>query len=261
VSDAGSPPPPPPPPNLTPPPGYVAYTPTPGAAVPLRRVGGLRTAIGILLAVYALAAGISIAVTPTAIDAADEFLSSDRGSTAENDFLEKLAPFTIASVLVGLSMLAIVVLSMIWLYRIVSNHRAVGRRTSWSPGWAIGGWFLPPLIVYAIPMLVLRESWKASDPSSTPGDEGWRQSPVNPIVYVWWVVYGLVPIVFVITGITFQAAEFSRDIQDLARSMRDDVGFTVAQSAVSIVGALLWALLVRGLTARHTALTGEGPRR
>ena len=37
-------------------------------------------------------------------------------------------------------------------------------------------------------------------------------------------------------SITFQAAEFSRDIQDLARSMRDDVGFTVAQSAVTALG-------------------------
>jgi hypothetical protein len=261
VSDAGSPPPPPPPPSLTPPPGYAAYSPGVGSTAPLRRVGGLRTAIAILLAVYAVASGITIAVMSSVLDAADEYLASDRSNADEDEFLERLAPFSIASVLVGLATLAIFVLSIIWLYRIVSNHRAIGRRTSWSPGWAIGGWFVPPLVVYAVPMLVLRESWKAADPSVPPGDDRWRQSAVNPIVYVWWVVYGLAPIVFLITGVAFQTATFSREIEDLADSMRDNVGFTVAQSIVGIVAALAWALLVRGLTARHATLTGESIRR
>ena len=256
MSDAGfTPPPPPPPPNLTPPPGYAAYAPTFGSAVPLRRLGGLRTAIVVLLAVYAVAAAIAIAVLPAMVDAADQFLADE---ISEDEYLEKLGPFVITSLLTGVATVAIFVLSIIWLFRIVSNHRSIGRRTSWSPGWAIGSWFVPPLIVYAVPMLVLRESWKASDPAVSPGDDGWRQSAVNPIVYVWWALYGLAPIVFLVAGVTIQAGTFgSQDTEDLAEFLRDRVGFSIAQSAIGILAAIAWALLVRGLSARHTMLTGE----
>ena len=64
--------------------------------------------------------------------------------------------------------IALVVLSIIWLYRVPPNHRALGRALTWAPGWAIGGWFLPPLL-YVIPLLVLREAWKAADPAVPPG--------------------------------------------------------------------------------------------
>ncbi|MGI9030547.1 MAG: DUF4328 domain-containing protein [Ilumatobacteraceae bacterium] len=255
MSDAGSsPPPPPPPPNLAPPPGYAGYSASPWSAVPLARVGGMRTAITVLLAVYAVAGVVSILVLPRVTEAADDYLA---GTIDEDEFLERFGPFVITGALTGLATLAIFVLSIIWLHRIVGNHRAMGRRTQWSPGWAVGGWFVPPLVVYAIPMLVLRESWKASDPSSQPGDDSWRQSPVNPIVYVWWVLFGLAPIVFVIAGVAFQGATFGQDTDDLADSLRDNAGLTTAQSIVSIAAAVAWFLLVRGLTARHTALTGE----
>ncbi len=258
VSDAGSPPPPPPPPNLTPPPGYEGYTPNLSEALPLRRVGGLRTAILVLLGVYVLGAVVSLAATPAVTDAADEYLD---GVIDEDEFLERLAVNGIAGLLTVGATLAILVLSIIWLYRIVANHRAIGRRGSWAPGWAIGGWFVPPLVVYAIPMLVLRESWKASDPTVPTGDERWRQSPVHPVVYVWWVLYGLAPIVFIAAGVTFQTGNLSQDSEDLADSLRDSAALTVAQGLVGVAAAVAWALLIRGLTARHTELTGEAQRR
>jgi hypothetical protein len=257
VSDAGSTPPPPPPPNLTPPPGYAAYEPTLAGAVSLRRVQGLRTAIVILLGVYAIGALVALFATPVAVDAARKYLDSARTSSDEDDFLGSVAVTGISGFLTVAATIAIVVLSMIWLYRIVGNHRAIGRRTSWSTGWAIGGWFVPPLIVYAVPMLVLRESWKASDAAVPPGDDRWRQNPVNPIVYVWWVLYGLAPIVFIAAGVTFETSGFGQDPDDLADSLIEGQALTMAQSIVGVLSAIAWALLVRGLTARHVALTGE----
>ena len=257
VSDAGSTPPPPPPPNLTPPPGYAGYEPTLAGAMTLKRIHGLRTAILILLGVYAIGALISVAVTPAAVDAAEEYLESARGSSDEDELLESVAVTGIAGFLTVAATIAIVVLSIIWLYRVVGNHRAIGRNTSWSSGWAIGGWFVPPLVVYAVPMLVLRESWKASDPAVEPGDERWRQSPVNPIVYVWWVLYGLAPIVFIVAGVTFETSGFGQNADELAESLRDGQGFTMAQGVVGFLSAVAWALLVRGLSARHVGLTGE----
>jgi hypothetical protein len=55
---------------------------------------------------------------------------------------------------------------------------------TWSPGWAIGGWFIP----YAnlvIPFLVLRESWKAAEaPFLPPG--AWRQVRLPSWTGWWW---------------------------------------------------------------------------
>ena len=73
---------------------------------------------------------------------------------------------------------------MIWLFRIAKNHQALGRRLTWAPGWAIGGWFLPP-IVYVIPTLMLRESWKAADPEVPAGDERWKSSSDSPLLWIW----------------------------------------------------------------------------
>lgn len=258
MSDPGSPPPPPPPPNLAPPPGYAGYTPSLGAAVPLRRVTTLRTAILVLLAVYAVGSIITIAATPTVVNAAEDFLD---GTLTEDEFLERLAVNAIAGLLTVGATIAIVVLSIIWLYRIVANHRAIDRRTTWAPGWAIGGWFVPPLVLYVVPMLVLRESWKAADPSVPPGDDRWRNSSENPMIYVWWVLYGLAPIIFIAAGVTFQVGSFSQDADELADSLRDGQGFTIAQGLVGVLSAIAWALVVRGLTARHTELTGEARAR
>jgi hypothetical protein len=252
VSDVG--PPPPPPPSLTPPPGYAAYQPNLSAAVPLRRVRGLGTAIVVLLGIYSLAAILQAATIPRSVDAARDLLA-DR--IDDDKFTEDLTPFTLSSFLTSAATLAIVVLTIIWLFRVAANHRSIGRQLSWAPGWAIGGWFLPPFILYVIPMLMLRESWKAADPSVPPTDQRWRQSAVNPVVYVWWVLYGLVPIVFLVSGLTFQRSTFGGNERDIADAIEDQQGFMIAQVLSGVAAAVAFALLVRWLTMRHSRLTGE----
>jgi hypothetical protein len=257
VSDAG-PPPPPPPPGLTPPPGYAGYQPSLAATVPLKRVGGLGKAIMILLAVSAVGAVLQAATTPTAVDAARDLIV---GAIDEDQFNEDLAPFSLAALLTGAAFIAIVVLTMIWLYRIIANHRTLERRLTWAPGWAIGGWFLPPFVLYVIPLLVFIESWKAADPTVPPGDQRWKQSSISPLVWIWWVVYGLVPIIFIIQGTTFDTANFSQDATDVAEAIEDQQGFMIANNLSTVVSAIAFFLLVRALTARHARLTGESAQR
>ena len=60
----------------------------------------------------------------------------------------------------GALQIAAAVVVIIWMYRLAWNHRALHRGGTWGPAWAIGGWFLPP-IVYVIPTLMLHELWKA----------------------------------------------------------------------------------------------------
>ncbi len=255
MSDEGSPPPPPPPPNLSPPPGYAAYQSTYSDAVPLKRVGGLYKTILVLAGVYVVGSIIILAVTPSAVDSAKDFLN-DR--ITEDDFTDDYAAYGLAGAFVGIAQLALAVVVMIWLYRVAKNHRLLGRRTTWAPLWAIFGWFLPPLL-FIIPLLMLRETWKASEPTAPAGDDRWKQTGESPLVWIWWVLFGLAPTVLQLIGIG-QWRAMTNDNRDIADAIDDRLGLLLIQGVIAIAGVIAWALLARAITARHTALTGEARR-
>ena len=184
-------------------------------------------------------------------DAAEEFLRTGDEDAFEDD----LAVNGLTSLLAGAASIAVIVLSIIWLYRIAANHRALARQLTWAPGWAIAGWILPPLL-FIIPLLMIRESWKASAPDVPPGSQEWKQKGDSPLVWVWFLLYSIVPIVLAILG----AAQFwnvSRDTEDLAEYFDEQVPLIVAQGVVTVLAAIAWALVVREITRRHSQLTGE----
>ena len=194
------PPPPPPPPNLAPPPGYAGYESNPAAGAQIKRIGGLRTAILILLGVFVVGTVIQTIGMPQVVDAAKDLIAGD---ITDDEFIDDLAAYNLSGGLTLVSQVALIVLTMIWLFRIAKNHVALGRRLTWGPGWAIGSWFVPP-IVYVIPFLMLRESWKAADPDVPPGDERWKAGRDTPLVWAWGVLYVVVPIVFIVVGLRQQ---------------------------------------------------------
>jgi hypothetical protein len=245
--------PPPPPPNLAPPPGYTAYSQNLSAAVDLKRIGGLAKAILVLLVVFAVGTIIQIAGIPGVVDASKDFAD---GTIDDDQFRDDVGRFQVLGSLGGLAQLALVVLSVIWLYRIVKNHVAIGRRVTWKPWAAIAGWVLPPLL-YIIPLLLLREHWKAADPKVAPGDDSWKRTGDNPTIWVWFVVYSIVPIVLSVAGANQQLRSFGAELDDLADMYVDSQGLLIAQSVVGIASAVAWGVLVRQFTQRHTELTGE----
>jgi hypothetical protein len=159
-----------------------------------------------------------------------------------------------------LPFIATVVLSMIWLYHVVRSNIGAGRRGTWGPGWAIGGWFLPPLVLYVIPMLVLREAWRASDPDVAIGDERWKRGAVHPVLWIWWVLYGLAPAVFIAMSLAGVARNqftgVGGDTRDTAQAIVDYEGLVYAQSIVTLLAAAAWAALVWLWTARHERFLG-----
>jgi hypothetical protein len=244
----------PPPPPLAPPEGYAGYAPT-NWATGMRRVSGLSKAILILLIVYAIGQAITTAMTPTAVDAAVEYLDT----RDEDAFNDDLVGFTAGSWLTGAAQIALIVLSVIWLYRIVANHRGLGRQTTWGPAWAIAGWVLPPQL-YIIPLLVLRESWKAAAPEVPPGSPDWKRQGEPALVWVWFLVYSITPIILLGLGAN-QFRSMGTDREDFAEYFRDQENLIIAGGIVSILGAIAWALVVRELSRRHSQLTGEATLR
>jgi hypothetical protein len=247
VSDPG-PEPPPPPPNLAPPPGYVGFT----GSSPERvaSIVRLRTFVLVALGLYAIVVVYQMATTPGIVDTSRDFLA---GRIDEAQYTDEIAPGA-ASALLQLPFLATIVLSMVWLHHLVRSNIESGRRGTWAPGWAIGGWFLPPLVLYIIPMLVLRETWQLSDPQR-PGGDGWKRSSVHPVLWIWWVLYGIAPAVFIglsVAGVLRnQFTGIGGDERDAAQAIVDYAGLVYVQSAVTLCAAAAWAGLVWLWTARH----------
>jgi hypothetical protein len=246
--------PPPPPPGLSPPPGAVGYQSGPWGAVTLERVGGLAKALTVVLIVNALGQIVTALFLRGQIDNARDLIAE---RIDDDTFLERQLGFSGVSLLTGGTTLAAAVLTMIWLYRVARNHRSLRRQTTWAPGWAVGGWFLPPLL-YVIPTLMVREHWKAADPSSPPGDDSWRRGPEPWLVWVWFFVYSVAPILVLFRGdTTVLGPGFGANAEDLAESLVDAESSLWMSAALSFIAAILWLVIVRGLTARHRQLTGE----
>lgn len=249
----GSPLPPPPPPGsqLAAPPGYVGYTPSPMSSVTLKRVGAVSRAAQIVVAIAALGAVAAFAAGLAISDDAEQYLDGD---LSRSDFQTAILPYSLVGLVQGAATLAAVVLVIIWMYRMAANHRTLRRDGRWGPGWAVGGWVLPPFL-YIIPFLMFRELWKASDPSVPIGGE-WRTASVSPVVTAWFVVYGPVSlIVQVLTAST--TFNFSNSERALAEQIVDNQAMTGVAAAVGLAAGALFIAMARTLTHRHRRLIGE----
>lgn len=227
-------------------------------SVRLQRVGGLAKALVVLTVVAAALTVLSAVLTAGVLGDAEDYVA---GRITEDDFLEAYAPVVLLTTAQGVTQLAAAVVTIIWMFRIATNHRTLGRTGFWSPGWAVAGWFLPPGFLFVIPFLVLRQLWRASDPSVPVGDERWRDGPVAPVVPAWWVLFGPLPLILSIVSIIRGSGPFGgglgADTVDLADAIDDGYPLTVVTTIVLVLAAVAWVALVRGLTGRHRRLTGE----
>jgi hypothetical protein len=151
--------------------------------------------------------------------------------------------------------ITILVLLIIWMWRVAKNAELLGRTGArLGPGWAIGGWFVP-FANLVIPLLVMLNLWRGSDPDSPPRDPLWRKRPASPLVGWWWAFY------------LASLLKFGADAGDDGTiSNRSELENLRTQDIVAIVGmaatvaaAVLLVLVVRRLTARQTTLLGNTP--
>ena len=242
---------PPPPPNMAPPPGYVPYGgQTYGAFSAFRPVDGLGRWLTWLVIIQIPLQIISLLALLSIRHKARDFLDGD---ISEADYTSSASPLAIVGFLSGAITVAIVVLTMIWMFRMAKNQQTMQRMGTWSQGWAIGGWFCPPCVLYVVPYLMFKDLWKSSDPES---GFDWRQNPVGGIVHVWWVLYGLVPIAFVTA--TFANLRVGQSVEDAAKAIDRTYTLTAIANVVQVGAAIAYVMLVRQLTARHKLVIHEG---
>lgn len=259
-SSSSGPVPPPPPPGLTAPPGYVPFQNAPTPTGQLQRVGGLAKWTMVATAIAGIVAVISTALVIPVLDDASGYVD---GTVTEDEFNDAYLPSQLLTTLGTVVGLAAGVFTILWMYRIANNLRVFSRKTTFAPVFAILGWILPPFL-YVLPLLVLREMWKASDPGPPVGDTGWRSGSVNPLLYVWFVIYGLIPavlqalIAYSTVSSLFDGGFSASDSTRVTAEALDASGqYTVIAGVLTAVAAVVWIVFVKQLTARHVELTGE----
>ena len=118
-------------------------------------------------------------------DAIDTFLATGdfRDLERSDDWFAILA---LPSAAVGI---AAIVLFLVWFARAYRNLPALGiRRLRFTPGWAVGAWFVPFLNLWR-PKSIANDIWKGSDPDLPWPTADWRNARVAPLVHWWWGIY------------------------------------------------------------------------
>ncbi len=253
-------PPPPPPSVLTAPPGYVAFRNAPTPVGQLKRVGGLAKWAMISTAASGIVGVVAAVLLLPVLDKASGFLD---GTVTEDEFNDAYLSSQLLSTLGAVVGLAAGVFTVLWMFRIASNLRVYSRRTTFSPVFAIVGWLLPPFL-FVLPLLVLRELWKASDPATPAGDEGWRTTSVDPLLYAWFLFYGIIGgviqaivAVSTVSSLLDSGISTSDSTRVTAESLESGGVLTIVSAGVTLIAAALWILFVRRSTTRHVELTGE----
>ncbi len=211
----------------------------------------------ILTAVAGVASLASAVLSANLAAKAQDYLD---GRISEDAFLNANEIAPLVQLLSAGPLVAAGVFGVIWMYRIATNVRTLGRATTFAPIFAIFGWMLPPFL-FILPLLILRELWKASYLDNPPSSNGWRASGENRLLYLWFVVYGVIPATLTAVSLesVFNAAlNLDTDTRSIAEVTASMGGAELIIGGVfSVVSAVVWILLVKQFTARHVALTGE----
>ena len=129
---------------------------------------------------------------------------------------------------------------LMWVHRSHRNLSALGAQgLKFTPGWAVGWWFIPILNLFQ-PFRIIREIWRASDPSVAIGT-AWRAAPSSPLIGWWW---GL----FLASVVYFQVSGDAPISLYLLTATVD-----IATDLFGVIAAVLAIRLVLRIEARQTA--------
>ncbi|ONI83672.1 hypothetical protein ALI22I_34980 [Saccharothrix sp. ALI-22-I] len=135
--------------------------------------------------------------------------------------------------------IATAVVLVIWLYR--ARRNALGGKHQFSPGWEIGGWFIPFASCYIPVRVVLDIGWAGAPVG--------RRATVTVPVAVWWTAWVLA----LPTG-------FQKTSTDTSFYIGFSLGSTWASALCLAVAAAALAVVVHRITVDQERAAGYRPR-
>ncbi|HXG64467.1 MAG TPA: DUF4328 domain-containing protein [Blastocatellia bacterium] len=137
------------------------------------------------------------------------------------------------------------VLFLIWIYRAHQNLPALGALgLKYSPGWAVG-WFFVPCLNLIRPFQVVTEIWKASSPEMDSKDgTSWQYATTSPIIAFWWGAW----IVSNILGRLDFRMSFNAETAD---ALITAIQVSILSCIVSAIAAVLAIIMISQMDARQ----------
>jgi len=166
----------------------------------------------------------------------------------------------------GIFYLATAVAFLNWIYRAYRNLTSLGvQDRKYSPGWAVG-WFFVPVLSLVRPFQLMLELWHGSDPSglerdAAPAGPSIQSRPGTPPLVGWWWAVFLVSCVLgrIVLQMSLAQHPTLDQLQTLSvlLVLSDAVDVAAALLAIGVIGRITsWqaerAERVRQITDEHT---------
>ena len=102
--------------------------------------------------------------------------------------LDNQMRMVVISVINVVLLVASMITFLMWIYRAYENLTNLNITSlNFTPGWAVGNWFIPILSLYK-PYTVVREIWEETQDYTLPADQ--KQNITKPtLVGIWWAIY------------------------------------------------------------------------
>ena len=226
---------------------------------PPRSLGTLQAVAVAGLTVIAIVAALRIYADARYIAVLDDLIDGRQPDPGEAGDAEDLAEATDAALTFALYLLGPAVF-LPWFYTAYSNLRRFGlRNLRYTPGWAIGSWFIPIFNLFR-PKQIANDLYRGTAGGTLHGTGRIDSHPVSPLLHWWWAVYILLGVV-IGYAISYYSDEDPFSSGSLAfDSLTDERAFYVGDliaSGVAIVAAGLAALVVRRITADQHSLMAK----
>jgi len=153
----------------------------------------------------------------------------------------------LVSAIVGAAFVAAIVFFIRWFHAAYKNLVPLGQpNLRFTPGWAIGGWFVPVLNLWR-PKQIANDIWRGSEPDApTFHAEAWKTVAVPLFLTAWWAGW----IAATYLGNLAARAWFGNDSP---RDLRAADLLDIASLVLDIGAAVLAIIVVRRLTERQAA--------
>jgi hypothetical protein len=219
--------------------------PVPVPTLRWRSLDGLTKALAVLLVLVAAAAVFALVAFLRRISALGDVIDGLDADSARrvHDADDLVAA---ATGIMALLSFAILVLIIIWTFRAAKNNEALGRQhPRLKPGWGIAGWLIP-LANAVIPVLVLQDLWRGSDPTTRRDAGSWRANAGSALIGWYWT--------FLLISVVRNGLGRSRAslfVDDQLRGLRTHDTIAVVGLLAAIVAAVLGIQVVRRIAARQ----------
>jgi Domain of unknown function (DUF4328) len=141
-----------------------------------------------------------------------------------------------------------------WFQRAYRNlERASVAELRYSPGWAIGAWFIP-IFNWIRPKQIANDVWRAGEGGVDVGDASWRSRPVALFLHWWWGIWIVSTVLFAVASVLSGASGEVIAGREEIDAEQTAATLDALAAILGLIAAVLAVRVVRRITARGESM-------